>query len=71
MKDEIQRWAREWLLGQWMETINSGLELGFGNTEKLQARLAVVEAKLVMIQRELENLNKPKGRRKNGQQNYD
>ena len=71
MKDEIQRWAREWLLGQWMETINSGLELGFGNTEKLQARLAVVEAKLVIIQRELESLNKTKGKRKNGQQNND
>lgn len=71
MGNELQKWAREWLLGQWMETINSGLELGFGNTEKLRARLAVVEAKLVMIQRELENLNKPKGRRKNGQQNND
>lgn len=71
MANELQKWAREWLLGQWMETINSGLELGFGNTEKLQARLAVVEAKLVMIQRELENLNKPKGKRKNVQQNND
>lgn len=71
MGNELQRWAREWLLGQWMETINSGLELGFGNTEKLQARLAVVEAKLVIIQRELESLNKTKGKRKNGQQNND
>lgn len=65
MANELQRWAREWLLGQWMETINSGLELGYGNTEKLQARLAVVEAKLVMIQRELDSLAKlKKGRPK-------
>jgi len=65
MKDEIQRWAREWLLGQWMETINSGLELSYGNTDKLQARLSVVEAKLTMIQRELELLaNRKKGRPK-------
>lgn len=71
MGNELQKWAREWLLGQWMETINSGLELSYGNTEKLQARLAVVEAKLLMIQRELESLNKPKGKRKNGQQNND
>jgi hypothetical protein len=71
MGNELQKWAREWLLGQWMEAINSGLELGLGNTEKLQARLAVVEAKLVMIQRELESLNKTKGKRKNGQQNND
>lgn len=71
MGNELQKWAREWLLGQWMETINSGLELGFGNTEKLQARLAVVEAKLVMIQRELENLNTRKKGKGNGQQNND
>ena len=65
MKDEIQRWAREWLLGQWMETINSGLKLSYGNTDKLQARLSVVEAKLTMIQRELELLaNRKKSRPK-------
>ena len=65
MGNELQKWAREWLLGQWMETINSGLELSYSNSEKLQARIAVVEAKLLMIQRELDSLAKlKKGRPK-------
>lgn len=48
-----------------METINSGLELSYSNGDKLQARIAVVEAKLLMIQRELDSLAKlKKGRPK-------